>query len=107
GLICKAKAYIEENYNKDISLDEVSRKVDISPYYFSKLFKEETGVNFIDYLTNIRIEKAKKLLLYSDMNIKNICLDIGYSDPNYFSRIFKKQVGLTPTEFREMNIRKV
>lgn len=102
GLISKAKHYIEKNYNRDISLDDVSRSVDISPYYFSKLFKEETGENFIEYLTNIRIEKAKKLLLHSDMNIKNICIDTGYSDPNYFSRIFKKQVGLTPTEFREL-----
>lgn len=101
GLICKAKLFIEENYNKDISLDDISRNVDISPYYFSKLFKEETGENFIEYLTNIRIEKAKKLLVHSDMNIKNICIDTGYSDPNYFSRIFKKQVGVTPTEYRE------
>ena len=58
-------------------------------------------MNFIEYLTNIRIERAKKLLLNSDMNIKNICLDTGYSDPNYFSRIFKRQVGVTPTDFRE------
>ena len=101
GLICKAKLFIEENYNKDISLDDVSRIVDISPYYFSKLFKEETGENFIEYLTNLRIEKAKDLLMHSGMNIKNICADTGYSDPNYFSRIFKKQVGVTPTEYRE------
>lgn len=101
GIIAKAKAYMEENYNKDISLDDVSRIVDISPYYFSKLFKEETGENFIEYLTNIRIEKAKKLLQNKDISIKNICADTGYSDPNYFSRIFKKQVGLTPTEYRE------
>lgn len=102
-LICKAKMFIEENYQKDISLDDVSRNVDISPYYFSKLFKEETGENFIEYLTNLRIEKAKNLLVKSDMNIKCICLDTGYSDPNYFSRIFKKQVGVTPTEYRESN----
>ncbi|HWT74663.1 MAG TPA: helix-turn-helix domain-containing protein [Mobilitalea sp.] len=101
GVIAKAKAYIEDNYSKDISLDDVSRTVDISPYYFSKLFKEETGENFIEYLTNIRIEKAKKLLQNRDISIKNICADSGYSDPNYFSRIFKKQVGLTPTEYRE------
>lgn len=101
GLICKAKSFIEENYQKDISLDDVSRSVDISPYYFSKLFKEETGENFIEYLTNIRIEKAKSLLVHSSMNIKNICVDTGYSDPNYFSRIFKKQVGVTPTEYRD------
>ncbi|HHX12384.1 MAG TPA: helix-turn-helix transcriptional regulator [Clostridiales bacterium] len=102
GLIGKAKSYIEENYHKDISLDDISRKVDISPYYFSKLFKEETGENFIEYLTNMRIKKAKNLLVHSDMNIKNICVDTGYSDPNYFSRIFKKQVGVTPTEYREI-----
>ena len=101
GIIKKAKIFIEENYHKDISLDDVSRIVDISPYYFSKLFKKEAGENFIDYLTNIRIEKAKKLLQNREMSIKNICVDTGYSDPNYFSRIFKKQVGLTPTEYRE------
>jgi len=104
GVIIKAKIYIEENYSKDISLDDVSRVVDISPYYFSKLFKEETGENFIEYLTNIRIEKAKKLLLNREISIKNICVDTGYSDPNYFSRIFKKQVGVTPTEYRERGL---
>jgi two-component system response regulator YesN len=101
GIIKKAKVFIEENYHKDISLDDVSRIVDISPYYFSKLFKEETGENFIDYLTNIRIEKAKKLLQNRELSIKTICVDTGYSDPNYFSRIFKKQVGITPTEYRD------
>lgn len=99
--ISKAKIFIEENYKKDISLDDVSRTVDISPYYFSKLFKEETGENFIEYLTNLRIERAKKLLQMRDMSIKTVCLETGYSDPNYFSRIFKKQVGVTPTEYRE------
>ncbi len=101
GVIANAKNFIEENYHKDISLDDVSRKVDISPYYFSKLFKEEVGENFIEYLTRIRIEKAKRLLQNRDLSIKNICADTGYSDPNYFSRIFKKYVGETPTEYRD------
>jgi two-component system response regulator YesN len=100
-IITAAKAYINENYKKDISLDEVSRSVDISPYYFSKLFKDETGENFIEYLTNIRIEVAKKLLKNRNLSIKNVCAETGYSDPNYFSRIFKKQVGITPTEYRD------
>ena len=97
----KAKDYIKENYAKDVSLDEVSRMVDISPYYFSKIFKEETGENFIEYLTNIRIEKAKKLLTESDMSMKEICASVGYADPNYFSRTFKKNVGVTPTEYKD------
>lgn len=101
GVIAKAKTFIEENFSHDISLDDVSRIVDISPYYFSKLFKEETGENFIEYLTNIRIEKAKQLLSNKEISIKSICVATGYSDPNYFSRIFKKQVGITPTEYRE------
>ena len=76
-----------------------------SPYYFSKLFKNKTGVNFIDYLTNIRIEKAKTLLADSDKSMKEICVTVGYSDPNYFSRIFKKVTGVTPTEYKEANCR--
>ena len=96
-----AKEYIGDNFARDISLDDVSRVVNISPYYFSKLFKEATGENFIEYLTNIRIEKAKELLTGSDLSMKEICSMCGYQDPNYFSRTFKKNVGLTPTEYKE------
>jgi len=101
SVIDKAKDYISARYNKDISLDDVSREVDISPYYFSKIFKEETGENFIEYVTNIRISKAKELLQSSDLSIKEICGEVGYADPNYFSRTFKKNVGVTPTEYKE------
>ena len=62
--------YIQENYNKDISLDDVSGIVNISPYYFSKIFKEETGENFIEYVTKVRIEKAKEFLAQPDISIK-------------------------------------
>ena len=101
SVIDRAKHYIETRYNKDISLDDVSREVDISPYYFSKIFKEETGENFIEYVTNIRMTKAKELLQSSDLSMKEICAQVGYSDPNYFSRTFKKNVGVTPTEYKE------
>ena len=101
SIIDKAKEYIGSRYHKDISLDDVSREVDISPYYFSKIFKEETGENFIEYVTNIRITKAKELLQNSELSMKEICAAVGYSDPNYFSRTFKKNVGVTPTEFKE------
>lgn len=92
--------YIQENYSKDISLDDVSGLVNISPYYFSKIFKEETGENFIEYLTKIRIEKAKEFLVKPDISIKEAGIRSGYTDPNYFSRIFKKQTDMTPSEYK-------
>ena len=99
--VMKAKTYIDGNYGRDLSLDEVSKAVDISPYYFSKLFKEETGENFIEYLTKVRISRAKELLTDPNVSIKEVCASSGYSDPNYFSRIFKKYEGVTPSEYRE------
>lgn len=96
----KAMLYIQENFSKDISLDEVSGQVNISPYYFSKIFKEETGENFIEYLTRIRIEKAKEFLKQPEVSVKEAGVKSGYTDPNYFSRIFKKQTDMTPSEFK-------
>jgi len=101
GLTKRAKEYIKANYSKAITLEDVAREINVSPQYLSKLFKEETGENFIDYLTGIRIRIAKSLLEGVDASIKEICYSIGYSDPNYFSRIFKKIVGLTPTEYKD------
>ena len=101
SVVAKARNYIDENYNKDISLDEVSRMVDISPYYFSKLFKQEQGEGFVEYLTRIRMTNARQLLKNQKYSIKEICSMCGYSDPNYFSRIFKRYEGVTPSEFRE------
>lgn len=99
--IQKAIVYINQNYTSDISLDEVSREVDVTPYYFSRLFKEELGVNFVEYVTNLRVERAKYLLKTEGKSIKEVCADVGYSDPNYFSRMFKKHEGLSPTEYKE------
>ncbi|MCR5418562.1 MAG: response regulator [Lachnospiraceae bacterium] len=102
NVVDKAKQFIDESYASDISLDEVSRIVDISPYYFSKLFKDATGETFIEYLAHLRIEKAKELFQASELTIKEICQPVGYADPNYFSRIFKKNVGVSPTDYKEM-----
>lgn len=96
-----AQEYIDANYTKAITLEDVSREVNVSPQYFSKLFKEETGRNFIDYLTERRMTAAKTLLSQGELTIKEITYQIGYNDPNYFSRIFKKIVGVTPTEYKE------
>ncbi len=101
GIIDRAKDFINHNYHREISLDDVSQDVNISPYYFSKVFKDETGENFIEYLTNIRMNQAKQLLQNTNKSMKEIGCEVGYMDPNYFSRIFKKTTGFTPTEFKE------
>jgi two-component system response regulator YesN len=100
-IIAKARAFIDRNFQRDLTLEEVSREVHVSPYYFSKLFKEQTGENFINYLTLRRIETAKQLLSDGRLNVKSVCTEIGYNDPNYFSRLFKRFEGITPTEYRE------
>ena len=100
-LIKQALEYIENNTEKDISLNEISEKLNISSYYFSKLFKEETGEGFVEFLTKKRVDKAKEMLKDPTKSIKEVGSDCGYSDPNYFSRIFKKATGMTPTEYKE------
>jgi len=96
-----SKKYIQDNFTKNITLEDVSREVNISTYYLSRIFKEATGWNFIDYLTSLRIEKAKELLSTTQYSMKEICSMSGYVNPNYFSKLFKKNVGVTPTEYRE------
>jgi two-component system response regulator YesN len=97
--VLEAKRYIDIHYGKELTLEEISRVVSVSPQYFSKLFKEETGFNFIEYLTNSRIEKAKELIKNTQMTMKEVCFEVGYNDPNYFSRLFKKIVGVSPTDY--------
>ncbi len=100
NVILKARDYIDENFNKDIGLNDVSKEVSISPQYFSTIFKEELGLNFIEYLRNKRMEIAKEMLRDKQYSVKEICYKVGYNDPNYFSRLFKKLVGVSPTEFK-------
>ncbi len=100
-LIKQAIEYIESNVENDISLNEISERLNISSYYFSKLFKEETNEGFVEYLTKRRVEKAKEMLKDPSKTIKEVGSECGYSDPNYFSRIFKKATGMTPTEYKE------
>lgn len=99
--IRKVLRYVDAHYDEDITLEEVAGILNISPQYFSRIFKEKMGVTYVDYLTNIRIKKAQEWLVYSDKNIQEICYMVGYKDPNYFSRVFKKTVGVTPKQFVE------
>lgn len=96
----KAKSYIESKFAEDISLEEVADVVHLNPHYFSKVFKQHIGETFIDFLTRLRIAKAKELMASNELSLKEVCFEVGYKDPNYFSRVFKKVTGMTPTEFR-------
>lgn len=102
GAIKKILAYVNKSFNKDITLEMVALEVDLSPQYVSKIFKEELGMNFIDFLTGKRIEYSKELLKSGNGNIREISCLAGYSDPNYFYRIFKKVTGLTPKEYKQV-----
>ncbi|SNS28428.1 two-component system, response regulator YesN [Anaerovirgula multivorans] len=100
--IRQAKKYIEENYMKNITLEDLGAHIGFNPSYFSSLFKKETGTSYIEYLSKIRIEKAKDLLKESDLRIQDICLMVGYNDAKYFTKSFIKHTGLKPNEYRKI-----
>ncbi|MEK0314708.1 response regulator [Cohnella sp. 56] len=99
--IQQIKQYIYEHSHEDISLEAIGKRVGLSPFYISKLFKEQLGVNYIDFLTECRIDKAKKLMGDPDRSLKEITFEVGYHDPNYFSKVFKKMCDVSPTEYRK------
>jgi two-component system, response regulator YesN len=95
------KQYIIEHSHEDISLDSLANQVGLSPIYISKMFKEKLGINYIDFLTECRIEKAKILLADPEKSLKEITFEIGYHEPNYFSKVFKKMCSVSPKEYRK------
>lgn len=102
-IIDKAKNYIKDNYqNEDMSLQSVASSVNVSSNHFSAIFRKETGETFIDYLTAVRMEKAKELLICTSMKTSEVGFEVGYRDPHYFSYIFKKSAGMSPKEYRRI-----
>ena len=99
-LVGEVTRYIEEHYKDDIALQDVADIMGYSDVYFCKLFKQNFGKNFITYLNEFRMEKAKELLADPKINIKDVSTEAGYRDANYFTRIFKRMVGSTPSEYR-------
>lgn len=95
------REYIDKNYTRDISLNEIANRLYISPYYLSHTFKNETGYSPINYAINRRIGEAKKLLLTTDLPIQEIAGRVGYDSTNYFTMLFKKVTSLSPSKFRE------
>ncbi len=98
--IKKVRDYIETNYQEDIALQDIAGVFGYSDVYFCKLFKQNFGMNFITFLNEFRMERAKELLADPAINIKDISSRAGYRDANYFTRVFKRMVGMTPSEYR-------
>ncbi len=100
-IIYKAINFMKKNYMNKISLEEVASYVYLSSSYFSKIFKEEMKVNFNTYLNNFRIEMSKKLLLDDSVTLVDVSSLVGFEDQSYFSKVFKKVIGISPGKFRE------
>ena len=100
-LVEEIRLYLNENFTEEITLSAMANRYNISPSYLSLLFTERTGKNFIDYLTERRIKKAKELLKHTDLKIYEISNSVGYRDSFYFSNCFKRVVGVSPSEYRE------
>lgn len=101
--IREAKQYVQEHYSDSISLEDVARCLHISPTYFSTVFKQQEGVGFVDYLLGYRMEIAKKMLRDRNCNISELAEKIGYRDQKYFSKLFKKVVGVTASEYKKLH----
>jgi len=101
GAIPKVIAYIDQNYAQELSLQILSQYVHLSKNYLANLFKKETGEGVIDYINKVRLERAKALLRSTDLKSSEICSMVGVLDSKYFSKLFKKLEGMTPSEYRE------
>ena len=96
----KVKNFIKENIETELELEKVASNFGLSVYYFSRTFKEVTGINYSDYINKCRVDIAKGLLSNGEMNVKEVCYKVGYNDPNYFSKVFKKYEGVSPVNFK-------
>ncbi|MNW42269.1 two-component system, response regulator YesN [Fontibacillus panacisegetis] len=104
SVIAKSKEYIAGNYHKDLSIEEVAEIADLSISHFCTLFKQVSGYTFLEYLTQCRIDKAKYILKNSPVKVYQIAPLVGYQDPRYFTQVFKKLTGMTPSEYREEGV---
>ncbi|KPU43848.1 HTH-type transcriptional regulator YesS [Oxobacter pfennigii] len=98
--VLKALEYLKQHYAGDININHAANSVHLSPHYLSRLFKEELGITIIEYLTEIRLEAAKDLLVNTGLTINEVAGQVGYQDITYFSRLFKKRQGISPGEYR-------
>jgi AraC-like DNA-binding protein/ligand-binding sensor protein len=99
-VITRAKEYIQEHQTENLRLGHVAKAVNTSTFYFCKMFKKVTGINFTDYLSRVRIEKSKNLLLNPNLRVSEIAFEVGFQSLTHFNRVFKKILGHSPTEYR-------
>jgi AraC-like DNA-binding protein len=99
-LISRAKQFIAEHQTEELSLDQVAKSVHTSKFYFCKIFKKATGINFTDYLSRVRTERAKNLLLNPNLRVSEIAYEVGFQSLTHFNRVFKRILGQSPTEYR-------
>jgi len=99
-VITRAKDYILEHQTENLRLGHVAKAVNTSTFYFCKMFKKVTGINFTDYLSRVRIEKSKNLLLNPNLRVSEIAFEVGFQSLTHFNRVFKKILGQSPTEYR-------
>lgn len=99
--ITRARQFIEEHYHEKVSLAAISRQAGMCTFYFSKKFKQVTGLNFTDYVSRVRVEQAKKLLLNHNYRVSEVGYEVGFQSLTHFNRKFKKIAGYTPKDFRK------
>jgi two-component system response regulator YesN len=99
-IVLEAERYIKQHYFENITLQTVAEEIHVTPTWLSKLFKRETGMTFLEYLTDVRLKRAVELLQDVQLKVYQICHMVGYQDPVYFSKLFKKQYGCTPQDYR-------
>ena len=99
-IVSKAIQLVKQRFRENITLDIVAEELGVSSFYLSKLFHKHTGMNFTEYLTQKRIAQAKRMLENGEMNIKEIAYATGFNSQSYFSKIFKKYVGIAPSDYK-------
>ena len=100
-MVQRALNFIERNLGRDVTLEIVADAVNISSCYLSRLFKKALNVNFVTYLTNRRMQVAKELLAGTELPVSSIAMDLSYKDVSYFGKSFRKQVGMSPSVYRD------
>jgi len=100
-VITRAKQFINEHQTEELSLEQVADAVHTSKFYFCKIFKKSTGINFTDYLSRVRTERAKNLLLNPNLRVSEIAYEVGFQSLTHFNRVFKRVLGRSPTDYRE------